>query len=100
MRLAGSHDPRRRFKSSVPRRLVGVLMVLGTLGVIRFRECRYPVEIDVAKAAPLLLMEGHHGTLAFKPLRLTADRWPEGRVLVALVVAQDVARRSGSARNL
>src|SRR5689334_19771991 len=99
-RFTGSHDPRCRLKSGVPRRLVRALMVVGALAAMGPLRGSDSVEIDIAEAAPLLLVEGHHGALAFEPFGLLADRWPEGRVLVALVVAEDVARRSGPASDL
>jgi hypothetical protein len=59
-------------------------------GIVRFGS--EPVEVDVRKAVALLLVVGDRRLVALRRERLLGDACAEGRVFVALLVAQDEAR--------
>jgi hypothetical protein len=98
--FARPNDPRCRVKCGTPRCLVRTLALISMLGRTGPPCCCDPVEVDVAKAAPFLLVECQHCALAFVALRLLANLGPEGRVLVSLLVPKNVTRRSGPCRDL
>src|SRR2546423_14423201 len=91
LRLA-AEQPRCGIDGRLPRDL---LDRLGGAAAVRFLERLDAVEVDVRESAALLLVEGDTRRSPLGSDRVARDLLSEGRVLAALVVAEDEPRVAG-----